>query len=361
MAYKENVKLFIEKEKNPELYNLEDESDIEKYKELGVVERYFIYSSLKKGAKDSCYKNGRDFAILNLKSEYNKLQDCDGSNGKTDATTLIHTIYSILWGWEKNESNTFGRLAIEQFDCSFGCDTMNSVQTSLNSLIKYEIEKQPSKYREIKKRNLVSNNLCLELYSNPDTQKEFLELLDIDLIDYIKIYHTIGNFILVPAYMNAWRGYNRKIEDYWDKTLLYLQQNGWNSFKADRDSVHNDFVKYINYFFLWEYLDNAGQVVNISSSNSVDQLHSLKYFWQESRKRITKRGIFMAGMLKISLNNRQDYEMIKNKILMSRKIFSSYKDVIDTLIKLKFGNKETNNILRDVSNKIYSIQYNVKR
>ena len=66
----------------------------------------------------------------------------------------------------------------------------------------------------------------------------------------------------------------------------------------------------------------------------------------------------MAGMLKISFNNRQDYEMIKNKMLMSRKIFSSYKDVIDELIKLKFCNKETNNILKDVGDKIDGIQYN---
>ena len=133
----------------------------------------------------------------------------------------MRAIYNILWG--RNEITNSKAILDENGYTYFrtakamggrnilmGGDIANSVQTTLN-----------------KELNITSK-MAREKYNNTNEIEELLNTIKkSEIADLFECYHYIGNFVLVPAYFNGWRGTNSAVEDYFDKSLKELKENGW--------------------------------------------------------------------------------------------------------------------------------------
>lgn len=323
MAY-QNIKNYLECI-NPENYNFEFECDINSYCKMNSFERYFTYRATDRKMTDSAYENGKEFAIRVL-DEFGTLDDCDGSsNGSTNK--LVTEIYTSLWGMEKSDSNSFGKLTDSPFDCEFGADTYNSAQVTMNNVIS-EIVLGNKSLNDLRKGNF-SLRFTLELFANPTTKETFIkELKEYEgLEEFINNYHTIGNFGLVPAGFNAFRGfsgkfYDEKIEDYMDLSLKYLKEFGW-----DNKFDSSDFNKYINYLFLWDYLDSDGNVKDLNRTDPKEFLKTVNTI-------IERRGEFIVDMLKLKEElGSNTYNDLRRSVFCRDKVFASYDEVISEVNK----------------------------
>lgn len=206
MSYK-SVKNFLKNNKNPESYNFEFEFDIYNHdKALSTWDRYCIYRAYrdKKLMPHILKENKIDI------NKYHEPGHLDGSDGRC---TLTLELYSKLWNWEKEYSN-FGK--INCFENLFGGDTINSVQTTMNYCLK-----------QVEECVKDSIQTYLELYCRNRECLYFLEEEFTGLKEFIDIYHTIGNFVLVPAYFNVTKS-SKGLYDFFDAGLYKLQKEVWN-------------------------------------------------------------------------------------------------------------------------------------
>lgn len=351
MAY-ENIEELLKKEAKPWEYNFEFECDDEKYKALSTFERYFTY---KISPEATAYDNANQFIKMHF--GYNPISDPDGS-GK-DYYQIIHKIYNALWGWEKDRRSTFGTLKGNPDLCEFGADTMNSVQTALGLTI------EPNRWGN---RSLYWTLECWccdkEKYEQIWKGKK--------ANDYIDAYHTLGNFVLVPKWFNGDRGtmlylckneekpsyfqskkdgkYYQKIDDFWDLSLEYLNENGFHK-KIKKSEVNFDkemFDWYINYFFLWDYvqLDKGSYKVNLIGMNEQTNKRDFPEFFKISTDLIKRRGKFMTAMLDIQHKKTDLYKEIqtfltnKDKDFTAESIFDAAKKILENQ---ELGKKITGN------------------
>lgn len=190
--------------------------------------------------------------------------DCDGNKN----CDLSFEIYNKLWQWEKyNKDSTFGKIKDSEFICDFGGDTINSFITS------YKKSKSDLKGRDD------------EMFRN-----------------FAILTHTIGNFTLVPAGFNFYRGGKNTYCDYWDLSLMHLKKEGYKDFKSD------DFKKYIDTFFLWDYVDEEYNPLSLFMNHSdftkrksceINSVPRVNYinFIDNVEYAIKRRGKFMICML----------------------------------------------------------------
>lgn len=312
------VKCFIEN--GDYNYNFENECDVEEYISKDTYDKYFIYRATDKQYTDSLYENGKKFAeSIASNAMFSTLADCDGS-GITGNSKLIHDIYEKLWSWNKGK-DTFGKLSLGPWTCDFGGDTMNSVQTLLDMIIADIIYKPENVMLKDKKfpRGKVSIRYMLEIISVDCTRERLYdELNKIDgLKEYMKQYHSLGNFCLVPAQFNRWRGFNGAIKDNWSLSLKYLKKNGWaNDFNI------SDFNKYINFFFLWDYYKN-NDVCIIDAENDY-----LKYI-EDSNNFMHRRGKFIFMLLHLyEVLGENDFRKMQKEIFLKEKVYTDYNEVI---------------------------------
>ena len=215
---------------------------------------------------------------------------------------------------------------------------MNSVQTSFNKLAEDVINGNQIFEKPIK--DYYSSGYLLQLYR---TNKEtFCALLTENFKNngfqsYIDCYHTIGNFVLVPAYFNAWR--YSKTNDFWDDSLILLlnkkDEEKWlykNNEKTPVIWSKNDFIKYINYFFLWDYVSIDDKKYSVETLDK-----DFEKFFKKVTCYIQRRGIFMIAMLKIQQDFSDVYEMIQN-MLLSDTVYEGYADVVKNIQKLTEDN-----------------------
>lgn len=222
------------------------------------------------------YKTGdKDLAKTSI-----KLFDCDSSNDTCQLTTDIYkTLWdyrqkskSKIWKWKDKNRNSYN---------SYGGDTMNSFLTTYN-------------YINEKESGLLGENS--------------------DLLNEFALYtHTIGNFVLVPYGFNQAR-YCRT-GDYWDASLDILKGEGFKN-RSGYYFTKENFMSYINYFFLWDYVNINGEIVTLfgediesrKGEKNEDKLlysrltdpENVKQFLENSIYRIKRRGIFMVTMLEIA-------------------------------------------------------------
>lgn len=205
-----------------------------------------------------------------------------------------------------------------------------------------------------------------------------------ELDEFCRVVHQLGNFVLVPACFNQFRG--RKIRDYMDKSLEYLKENDFEllgnmQLKDSKKSSMNkkekeefikihfadwgkkNFSKYINTFFLWDYVtaDNSEYYIRNLKSDHMDEITSVN----ESRYKITKenvgiyiknakaaisrRSIFMTAMLMLAVEFREEkidgyqdrwpdwkvsniYKKIVKEVFLANKV---YKDISSVIEKIK--------------------------
>lgn len=191
---------------NPETYNFEFEFDIHNYDRVSSAwDRYFVYRAY---AGDEQQKS--QILSKNKIDKYHEPGHLDGSDGKCK---LILEIYSKLWRWKRNQETNYGFFRIiENYGNLFGGDTINSLQTIMNYCLK-----------KTNKRKCSMKDYLLLYCNNSRFRGELKESFP-GLECFMSIYHTVGNFVLVPAYFNAGKGGY----DFFDAGLYKLQQEGWN-------------------------------------------------------------------------------------------------------------------------------------
>ncbi|MBD5129534.1 MAG: hypothetical protein HDT43_06375 [Ruminococcaceae bacterium] len=315
MAYN-SIEKFLE---NPWEYNFEFECGDEEYANLDALERYFIY---KITPGNTVYDGVNSF--IDKHSQLLNIYDADGS-GKC-FYPLIHSIYEKLWGWERNEV-TFGTIGSWESEVLWGSDTMNSVQTVLNSLAKQladDINDLPTK------KGHFSFNYIMECWLLNNEFKDRLNQQQ-KFKDYINAYHTLGNFVIVPAGFNGFRGTNKSLCDYWDLSLDYLQKNEYGDFNPD-----SHFTKYINFFFLWDYVSKGDGEYTVRDISPRDMKNKDEFvgFFNKAIGFINRRGIFMTAMLKLAADEkyRETYQKLQADIFSKNDIcYEGLNDVIERI------------------------------
>lgn len=339
MAYK-NVKDFVSIEKEPWEYSFDLEWENGGYNSIeDPLDRYFIYKSTARNCLDSMYEEGKEYAKTN-RGKYGDISDPDGSGGDAE---LSIDLYEKLWCRKKvaPEKTTFLELNNNVFDnVAFGGETMNSAQTTLNEIIKEVIQKR-KEYND-DRRGRFSTNYCIHLYAKyHDEFIKDLEEFD-NLKSFLNSYHTLGNFVLVPACFNGKRaGYTH---DFWDSSLAFLKKYGFSLFKCEY------FNRYINYFFLWDYVKAEGNKYKINplfgSHGKIEEGESpekskanwtnvttkeANEFMEKATRFIRRRGIFMTAMLKLATNEEylETYKTLQNEIFSKDTCYNGFNEVIE--------------------------------
>ena len=170
---------------------------------------------------------------------------------------------------------------------------------------------------------------------------------------YAKLTGCLGNFVLVPKGFNAYRGLASAIKDYWDLSLHELRYDrsgqGW------LDQVDMPFNKYINLFFLWDYVSgkkNEGYRVRPlfksheailmrekmvlprkaepSNEDGEGASDDFSEFTKNANRCILRRGAFMSTMLRISAKYSDSYDKIVEYLATDASL-GSMEDVIEQL------------------------------
>ena len=375
----------------PEKYNFEFENKLLLDKKSDTYSRYFIYKASSDSARNSSYENGRSFAEKVIE-KYGYLADCDGTlkTNEKDTCMLSRYIYRTLWGWNDVVDKIlkrYGQVSFNEFGI-MGPDTMNSAQTIVNGIIKEAYKKcEDEKIINLRKGHM-SANFMLELffvfYSNKALRKWLDDVKGLE--DFLDIYHTIGNFILVPSHFNPMRGIDSEIKDYWDLSLNYLKEKENFYYQGIKINWQNSlFKRYINTFFLWDYCyipidkKNEGKymVKSLLSSNFKDikynemnhtdshsmyrseEKEEISDFLENVNWAIERRGIFMVAMLKITLLGRDEknnnscewnvspiYKKIMETVFQKEDCYESYAAVFSKIVEIL--NQEEKRAIKDI-------------
>ena len=144
------------------------------------------------------------------------------------------------------------------------------------------------------------------------------------LSSYLDLYHSLGNFVLVPAYFNPYRA--SAVDDFWDQSLCLLDSKNEKWLSNNNEVVWDKklFVRYINYFFLWDYTESYKPVVLSKYSNHKE----LEIFLEKTCEKIVRRSKFMLTMLKINEINPNFYAELVDVIFNTDTQYKNYLDVI---------------------------------
>lgn len=280
-----------------------------KHKHSKEKEYQNLLENLKNKEEKSLVAKWFDYRTLDEKLKDGILRfDCDSWNGTCE---LTDEIYETLWG------------------CKRGGDTMNSFATTLK---------------------IYTDLSCIKSKEKYDTDKAFRDDLEKTFGCYAEAVSCIGNFVLVPNRFNGFRGKSSFLQDYWDKSLYYLQQTA----KDNHWLFSLTFNKYVNYFFLWDYVictDSNSDYkvkrmfsVNFQSANSkildnynreTPEKEEILIFLKNAQWAIKRRGIFMTAMLKLRVADnekyKEQYKLLQDKIFASEKCYNGYQDVFKSI------------------------------
>ncbi len=198
----------------PDRYDFSNDGASEEYLALdnfkNDLEKFFIYMAKVKGYKrteEDIMKYGADFS---QKYKELKIEDPDSKS------ILLREIYRKLWADFNLESCWVMDEKAQKYYIQG--ETMNSVNTTLGAWYKLVESKVHKEERQKVGRQNVSFRYILSLYvQDTQGQSELFDTVE-GLRFFISIYHTLGNFIPVPAGCNSPRGLGI-LEDYWDLTL----------------------------------------------------------------------------------------------------------------------------------------------
>ena len=352
MAHKNIEALINSKGQNPWEYSFELEAEgmtedenkaFEEFKGKGAIERYLIYRSTDCDRVMSVYIEGRELAKDNIK-KYGIIPDCDGSDGYCK---LAIDLYKKLWDWgDASPGKKFLKINNIMFGrTEFGGDTMNSAQTAMDILLE-SVANPKSEYYNYKQGGF-SANFYMHLYAK--FGESFVRKLEENttLKIFLGSYHTLGNFVLVPAGFNKKRG-SKSTYDFWDSSLVWLKRYGYGNFKAEY------FKNYINYFFLWDYVDKVdkegkykikplfeshdkiedGETLEESKANWTNITEEeAGSFMENATAIIRRRGIFMTAMLRLKAHIGDDeYNNLRREVFEADKPYSGYEDVIKQIL-----------------------------
>lgn len=300
-AKKENIETFV---KNESLGQFDFSNDCynDKYmEENDCILKYLLYrvSNLK---ANTPYKNALTFKEKNEdKWSRSRIIDPDSES------ILLQILYQGLYGKDFCKNSLFINRENDRKNKNIQGDTMNTVQSVLNSYIEkcLEEKKYPFFKEEICKISKKDYfGYFLELFCQHE--KDIREELEgINAPKLMKTYHTLGNFIIIPTGCNAPRG-SCILKDFWDLTLACIYN--WYSQKEKREdrivkviggmpleynigmifaeeSDIEKYVKWLNLFGTWEqfvkanYLDDRYGLDNFVSKDNVGNYGRPRELW----------------------------------------------------------------------------------
>ncbi len=136
-----------------------------------------------------------------------------------------------------------------------------------------------------------------------------------------KLSITIGNFTLVPAYLNPSRGTSNYVEDYWDLTLKYLSKYGYREIRYPEN---------------WKSMSKEHLCFDkmYDSKKGEKDLFSDRYetFLKNVCRFIRRRSLFMAAMLKLAVEHEKLYKDLMERICVDE-VINGYKEVFEFLTK----------------------------
>ena len=301
------------------------------------------------------------------------LDDSNNAYGKSNP--FMRGIYYILWGKRidlRNNQNKEKDIGVYEngwgkFSKSYlfdeeklllGGDTMNTIASYRSNI---------EQFRNISKENSDKvDELCRKV-------------------------HQMGNFVLVPAYFNNYRGVlNKDINDCMDSSLCYLKKNNFefkerlrlrNSKKSSKEEKKafaiehfagwesRKFSKYINIFFLWDYVyakDNEYYVRNLKLDSKGEHRiefkndNELQYkvkdenvgiYIKNAETAISRRSIFMTAMLMLAVEFKEEsykeewtdwhvsgiYKEIVEKIFLKDTVYEDFNSVINKVKEIIQG------------------------
>lgn len=367
---------FIIMEK-PWAYNFEFECGDKDYINLKTpLMRYFIYKTypadpeLKPDPPAKYLTKTVEFIKNNF--GYRPVYDPDGVNENAFYQIVIE-IYNHLWSWNcpaepKQRKDKYAEIDKNIFgNCFFGPDTMNSVQIPLSSVLvdAKSLYRTINKYYDSVKEDVNESEVKKGIIIDIDKKEKIWN----EIVQYIDWYHTLGNFVLVPAGFNGDRAKNKKINDFCDLSLRYLKKNGYKNEEV-RDHWENNrciyrtvafdkdkFNEYINYFFLWDYVKHKDNDYIVRSISHIDwgseQLSP--DFFVKTRDIIEHRGRFMTAMLMIEQADSKLYKNIRRWLLKNDNgelpFFDGMNDAAGKILK-EFENKEIPQKAKEILEKL---------
>lgn len=310
-------------------YNFEDECGDSRYKELPVFKKYFTFKTSPKAAGDEFI-----YAKQYLRDHFGftPIADPDGSGAVF--YPIVHEIYNKLWGWHKKDKTTFGFMGGKHFgNILWGADTLNSVQISLGWLAGSEYSSTYFTLNAWLRDKRVFENRMRKL----------------SLDRYISVYHTLGNFALVPAAFNRDRAgviKDGELHDFFDRSLAYLKETGYYKFEKEK------FPYYINFFFFWDYVESVKTEYTVKdlSSGLIFGAEPVKFktFFETASEFIERRGKFMTAMLMISQRSESNYAALQNEIFDTNTIYGGFEDVVREIERLISLQTEEKDILEEL-------------
>lgn len=240
------------------------------------------------------YKNGEfkdKTSIFNITEKAGFDADCD-----KEAIEL----YKVL-GWQ-NSATAITR-----------GETMNSFLTTFNRAIR-----KSSNYDTLTKELGINN--IKDYYSIPDQpdnndQPQIPNYQRFDIVHnnlpafqtFATLTHTIGNFTVLPYWINTAR--NNFSKDYWDITLLSLQE--W---LAPTTPTSKAWINFVEMFYLQPYVNKDYQTQLFWESHSYKKLlpdnQDFPIFLKAVNERIEERGKYMIKQICDRLN-RTDFNFYK--------------------------------------------------
>ena len=237
-------------------------------------------------------------------------------------------------------------------------------------------------------------------------------LISGDLETYCRVIHQLGNFLLVPAYFNQWKGIRAEENIFiallelkgnmpLGKEKRYSLENGLNSLRESKkaskkekkdivkkrfDEFQNDsFPRYINVFFLWDYVEYSKQQKNYlvkslsintddSETSKINDKEKFRGFVDKVTYYIQRRGYFMAAMLMIAVELRgipaegsyaikeewkdwnvsDSYKVIMQEVLSTDMLYLGYEEVFAAINALQLGNR-VDKIIEEAKEKIEEV------
>ena len=153
-----------------------------------------------------------------------KLRDPDGNikEGKIlGGSRLLQYIYKKLW--PELTAREFMKHPLNDNQNIWICsDTMTSAQQRMNDFLKVSAYGDFEDIRtRIEEKQQYSLRLCIELYLKD--KNKFKEKLG-SMENFLNHWHMLGNYIPVPRDFNSARSGPYAVHDYWDLTLLKIQE-----------------------------------------------------------------------------------------------------------------------------------------
>ena len=402
-------------ERNKELFDIKEQFDEELWAEY--LERLYNREEVSCGRDKEFYKsrldslrsiNG-DSALINF-LKYKGLPkfcdfDCDGTVRKNYLKQGYYSwfpreIYRTLWNFQdlcRVKDVEFKFYTIRQFgyscytdDMQMGPDTMNSFWITFSAYL-------ISNYGDTYRWNNFKNTVFFKKGENGkqrDRADGIKELIEADenyirsekIKEFAEWTHTVGNLILVPAGYNGYRGTHPCIKDYFDLSLdnLLYVRDGKRYLGEDSEIRRQNFIRYINTFFLWDYVDENYEVLPLCESHEMQMAAQRKTGVLEAKgvlpekeeiddlcsnidDRIRRRGLFVVAMLRIAMGIDSDgkdaglvynyhgkyrdewsdwkvsgiYKKIMEEVFLKEQIYEDgYSEIINVIRKKNAGNPD---------------------